>query len=336
MKHARAVLMGALALVLAACAPRVERPGPAVAAPVLRDYFFHAADGATLPYRVWMPDDDPPRAIIVALHGFNDYGAFFAEPAAYFQKRGVAAYAYDQRGFGATARPGLWPGSAALADDLDAFVGLVRARHPGVPLYLLGESMGGAVILTAFANRRPPKADGIILSAPAVWGRASMPWYQRAALWFGAHVMPAAHVSGRGLNITPSDNIEMLQALGRDPLVIKETRVDAIHGLVDLMDEALDGAQRFRAEALILYGRKDEIIPKAPTRMMLERMNGGDLSATARPRVAFYAEGYHMLLRDLQAEVAWRDIAAWIESRAAPLPSGADRVPADVALGEFP
>ncbi len=316
-------------LLLAACAPHVERPGPAVAEPVLRDYFFHAADGATLPYRVWLPEADPPRAAIIALHGFNDYGNFFAGAAAYFQKRGIASYAYDQRGFGATARPGLWPGSAALTGDLDAFVRLARGRHPGMPVYLLGESMGGAVILSAHANGRVPAADGVILSAPAVWGRATMPWYQRLALWLGAHVMPAATVTGQGLNIMPSDNIEMLRALGRDPLVIKETRVDAVHGLVDLMDEALDAAAGFRTDALILYGRKDEIIPKAPTKTMLER-----LPATTRPRIAFYDEGYHMLLRDLQAEVVWRDIAAWIENRGAPLPSGADKVPADIALGE--
>ncbi|MEK7820224.1 MAG: lysophospholipase [Pseudomonadota bacterium] len=329
MKGAGAAIIGLL--LLAACAPRVERPGPAVADPALRDYVFHAADGATLPYRVWMPDRDPPRAVVVALHGFNDYGNFFAEPGNYLRERGIASYAYDQRGFGATARAGLWPGSAALADDLRAFVRLARARHPGTPLYLLGESMGGAVILTAFANGRAPAADGVILSAPAVWGRVTMPWYQQAALWLGAHTVPAARVSGRGLDITPSDNIEMLRALGRDPLVIKDTRIDAIHGLVDLMDEALDGAPRFETRALILYGRKDEIVPKAPTRMMLERLPE---RARARQRVAFYDEGYHMLLRDLQAEVPWRDIATWIEDAAQPLPSGADRISADVALRE--
>lgn len=329
MKGAGAAGIGLL--LLAACAPHVERPGPAVADPVLRDCVFHAADGATLPYRVWMPDQDPPRAVVVALHGFNDYGNFFAEPGNYLRERGIASYAYDQRGFGATARAGLWPGSAALADDLRAFVRVARARHPGTPLYLLGESMGGAVILTAFANGPPPAADGVILSAPAVWGRVTMPWYQQAALWLSAHTLPAARVSGRGLDITPSDNIEMLRALGRDPLVIKETRIDAVHGLVDLMDEALDGAPRFETRALILYGRKDEIVPKAPTRMMLERLPE---QARARQRVAFYAEGYHMLLRDLQAEVPWRDIAAWIEDAAQPLPSGADRIPADVALRE--
>ena len=316
-------------LALGACAPLVERPGPALVEPSLRDYFFHAADGTALPFRVWMPDDARPKAVIVALHGFNDYGNFFALPGEYLSARGIAAYAFDQRGFGATPKPGLWPGAAALKDDLRAFARLVRARHPEAPIYLLGESMGGAVILAAGADA-PLEAEGAILAAPAVWGRITMPWYQRFALWLGAHMTPWAKATGRGLNITPSDNIEMLKALGRDPLVIKETRVDAIHGLVGLMDEALAAAARFETRALILYGQKDEIIPKAPTRLMLERLPA---SAHKDRRVAFYAEGYHMLLRDLQAETAWRDIASWIADGGAPLPSGADRVSADTALG---
>ena len=320
---------GALLLLSAACAPIVERPGPVIAQPRLHDYFFSTADGTTLPFRVWMPDDGNPKAVIVALHGFNDYGNFFALPGEYLSERGVASYAYDQRGFGATSKAGLWPGAAAMKDDLRVFARLVRARHPDTPLYLLGESMGGAVILSAAAEA-PLDADGVILSAPAVWGRVAMPWYQRFALWLGARTMPWAKVSGRGLDIVPSDNVEMLRALGRDALVIKETRVDAIHGLVSLMDEALEAAPRFEAKALILYGRKDEIIPKAPTRLMLERFSAPQ---RARQRVAFYAEGYHMLLRDLSAEIPWRDIAAWIADAGEPLPSGADRVSADVALG---
>jgi alpha-beta hydrolase superfamily lysophospholipase len=186
------------------------------------------------------------------------------------------------------------------------------------------------VILAAGAEA-PLAAEGAILSAPAVWGRDTMPWYQRLALWLGARLAPGATVSGRGLDITPSDNIEMLRALGRDPLVLKETRIDAVHGLVGLMDEALAGAARFEARALILYGRKDEIIPKAPTRRMIERL---PISARERQITAFYAEGYHMLLRDLAAAVPLADIAAWIGDATAPLPSGADQVSAEAALEE--
>ena len=311
-----------LLLLLAACATPMTYPaGPRAAAPQFDRDRFIAADGAVLPFRKWLPENGAPRAVIVALHGFNDYSNFFAEPGAWLAERGVASYAYDQRGFGESPGRGLWAGEETMARDLADFVALVRARHPGLPVHVLGESMGGAVAMTAATGPTPPAADGIILSAPAVWGRAAMSWYERLALWVAAHTFPGMTLTGRGLNITPSDNVEMLRALGRDPLVIKETRVETIHGLVGLMDAALAAAPRFQARALVLYGRKDEIIPGRPTFDMVRRLPG---LAAARQSFALYKDGYHMLLRDLQAETVWRDILAWIGDAAAPLPSGAD------------
>ena len=308
-------------LVASGCAPTVALPGPAVVAPRLDGGGLHAADGALLPGRLWMPDRGAPRAVIIALHGFNDYSRFFDAAATFLAARGITSYAFDQRGFGAAPGRGLWAGTDALVDDLRTAAALARARHPGVPLYLLGASMGGAVIMIAMASEPAPDVDGVILSAPAVWGRATMAFYQRAALWLAAHTVPWLTVTGRGLRIRASDNIDMLRDLGRDPLVIKETRVDAIHGLADLMDAALDAAARLKAPALILGGANDEVITRRPTAAMLAR-----LPAAAAPsrRLAFYDKGFHMLLRDLQGETVWTDIAAWIADKSAPLPSGAD------------
>lgn len=316
-----AALLAAI-LFAAACAPIVRPPGEPINRPLLAGAFFHTADGLVLPVKSWRPEKDPPRAVLIALHGFNDYSNFFAAPGAFLATRGITSYAYDQRGFGAAPGHGLWPGIDALGADLKTFARLVRDRHPGTPLYLLGESMGGAVIMIATADRDAPEADGIILAAPAVWGRVTMPWYQRLALWIGVHLMPGAEVTGRGLKITPSDNIEMLKALGRDPLVIKATRIDAIYGLTNLMDRALELSARLQGPALILYGQKDEIIPKEPTQIMLNRIPG---AASGGPRIAVYENGYHMLLRDLQAETLWRDIAHWIADPSTSLPSGADK-----------
>lgn len=91
-----------------------------------------------------------------------------------------------------------------------------------------------------------------------------MPFYQRWLLWIAAHTVPWKKVTGQSLEITASDNIEMLKALGKDPLVIKETRIDVLYGLSNLMDEAYGSAERFKTNALILYGKKDEIIPPKP------------------------------------------------------------------------
>ncbi len=309
-----------MGLLLSACATAPHPAGPDIQTPVLEADAIVAADGARLPLRSWLPEAEP-KAVVIAVHGMNDYSNAFDGPGKALAAKGIAVYAYDQRGFGRGPHPGWWSSTAAMAADLRTAARLLAARHPGAPLYLLGESMGGAVTIEAAVHAPMPEVKGVILSAPAVWGRSSMPWYQRAALWLAYRVAPGWTLTGRGLKIQPSDNIEMLRALSRDPLVIKETRVESIHGMVDLMDAAQTDAPRLELPALLLYGAHDEIIPPDPTWAAvaaLPRLGGSQ-------RAALYANGWHMLLRDLQALVVVDDIAAWIADASAPLPSGADR-----------
>ncbi|MSP26963.1 MAG: alpha/beta hydrolase [Methylococcales bacterium] len=286
----------------------------------LSETTFFTEDGVALPLRHWLPKTEV-NAVLIALHGFNDYSHFFAAPAEYFSGLGIACFAYDQRGFGASPSRGLWAGSATYIYDLQVLVRLLKQRYPNRPVYLLGESMGGAVIMTAMTQTTMPTVDGIILSAPALWARDTMPWYQTSLLWTIAHSMPWLSLTGSGLKVMASDNIPMLRALGRDPLVIKATRVEAMYGLTDLMDTAFNNTRALHKNTLILYGEKDEIIPKEPTYTFLNTLLASD---STHKTIAIYPHGYHLLLRDLQAPTAWQDIATWIHHSTDKLPSGAD------------
>ena len=202
---------------------------------------------------------------------------------------------------------------------------LLRQRYPGVPLYLLGESMGGAVAILAASDRSEAArldVDGVILVAPAVWGRQTMNIVERVGLWL-ANLMPAVQFSPDLLpiHIQPSDNLPMLRAFSADPLVIKDARADTLKGLVDLMSAALNAANSFAPPALLLYGEHDEIVPRPP---MVRFVEGLPARAQLRQRVALYPHGYHMLLRDLDGPLLIKDVAAWIADPATPLPSGAD------------
>lgn len=319
-------LLTVFATLLAGCSPLVNPPGTYMNEARLNRSHFVASDRAVLPVRTWLPPEGETRTVLVALHGFNDYSNFFSAPAQYLSTQGIASYAYDQRGFGNAPGRGLWPGSEAYTRDLADFTKEVRRRHPGVPVYILGESMGGAVAIVALTGENAPAADGLILAAPAVWNRDTMPWYQRLLLGAGVRAVPWMRLTGEGLGILPSDNLDMLRALSRDPLVIKGTRIDAMYGLVNLMDKAMEQVDHLRPDTLVMYGDRDQVVPKEPVYRLLRR-----LPQDARVRAAFYEQGYHLLLRDLHAETAWRDIVAWIRDRAAPLPSGADRhVPVEV------
>jgi acylglycerol lipase len=318
-----------VAIMVSACANRQSDRNPAEPMGTMSPYLSSDAvvmdDGARLPFRAWLPKDKP-RAVILALHGFNDYSNAFAGPGRDWEKHGVATFAYDQRGFGRAPDRGRWVGAWRLDADLAAVSRLLRARYPGVPLYILGESMGGAVVITAVAGSAgapKPVCDGIVLVAPAVWGRATMNILERVSLWAGNTLFPGLTLTGRGLNITPSDNVPMLRALAADPLVIKETRVDTIKGLVDLMDLALASAPHLKGiPMMLLYGQHDEIVPHMPTRLFITELA---LPQRGDSRIALYEHGYHMLLRDLDAESVIEDVATWLDNHHAALPSGADR-----------
>jgi acylglycerol lipase len=311
---------------LTACMPMIHPPGEKIDTPYLTSNLYKTEDGASLPLRQWLPQAET-KAVLIALHGFNDYSNFFDQPGTFFSTQGIACFAYDQRGFGAAPKRGSWAGIPAYADDLHNLVKLLKQRYPRLPIYLLGESMGGAVIITAMGKASVPEVEGVILVAPALWARQTMPWYQTSLLWTLAHTVPWLTLTGKGVRVQASDNIEMLRKLGRDPLVIKKTRVEAIYGLTDLMDAAFKDADGLRSNTLVLYGEHDEIIPKKPTYDFLQRFLSIDAD---RKTVAVYQQGYHMLLRDLNGSVIWKDIVAWMGQNAVKLPSGADHRASDV------
>ncbi len=306
-------------LLVGACAPRYLLPGPDIARPVLEADTLTTRDGTRLALKSWASPD--PRAVVVAVHGFNDYSNSFAQGAEEWAKNGVTTYAYDQRGFGATPTFGRWPGKKAFTSDLDDAVNAIAGAHPGLPLYVLGESMGGAVVLSWAAETGAPGVKGLVLVAPAVWGWSTMNPLYKTTLWLAARMTPSKTLTGARLERWPSDNIPMLRALSHDPKVIKATRVDTIYGLVGLMDE---GYRAAHAEAgppvLILYGKNDKIVPAKPVRETATALG-------ARARFVLYPTGYHMLLRDLRAQIVWSDVLAFLADPAAPLPSGLQQAP---------
>lgn len=318
----RVLLLSSLA---AACAPTVQQakdpPLPFAGARFERDRFI-SFDGAGLGLTSWQAETEP-WAVIVGLHGMNDYANAFHMAAPWWAARGITTYAYDQRGFGRSPQRGVWGGEALMAEDLRTAVEVARVRHPNALISVVGESMGGAVAISAFASARPPRASRLVLLAPAVWGWSNQPLPQRTLLWLTAHLAgsqvlkPPSWVTR---NIRASDNIDELIRMGADPMMIWGARTDAVYGLVQLMERAWRATGRLRVPTAYLYGANDQIIPEEPSFEAAARLGGFH-------RTAFYPDGWHLLLRDLQAQTVWRDAAAFIADPSRPLPSRAPPIP---------
>jgi acylglycerol lipase len=317
-------------MLMAACAPTVQRafPTPAVFEgprfEIERERFV-SFDGAELGLSAWLPPDGAePWAVIVGLHGMNDYGNAFFPAGPWFAERGVAVYAYDARGFGRSPHRGVWAGEELMCEDLRTAVAVARGRHPQATLAVVGDSMGGATAIATFGDGRPPPVDRLVLAAPAVWGWSTLPDAYALTLWAGAHTFPWRSVEApRSVQrrIMASDNIEMLRRLGRDRNMLFTTRVDAIYGLVGLMETAIDRIPQLRGDIAFLYGEHDMIIPRPAAMAAAARLPRG-------ARTALYQNGYHMLLRDRQAELVYEDVLSFLVDPKAPFPSGAGPIAA--------
>jgi acylglycerol lipase len=314
-----------LALALAACAPTFQHaaaPPPQFHGPSLGQHDFTSFDGTRLGLSVWTPEQGEPSAVIVGLHGMNDYGAAFWMAGPWWAKHGIATYAWDQRGFGRSPQRGVWAPDALASEDLRTLCALVRARYPHATLAVVGESMGGAEAIEAFASDRPPDADRLILASPAVWGWSSQPAINRAALWLAAHTFGSKSIEPPDVvveHVTASDNIPELRRMGLDPNLVWATRPDAVYGLVDLMDRASRDVGKLRVPTVYLYGAHDQVIPKNAAFPAAARLTAGP--------TAYYPHGWHILLRDYEAQMVWADVESFIRDPSKPLPSGVGPIP---------
>lgn len=336
-------------LLLAACAPQRFPAGPATQAPALRAFTppplptppspwalapapppprpagptpaeaLVMADGAELPLRSWAPggtQEGAPRAIILAIHGFGDHGGnAWLEAAPLLNAGGVLLYAYDQRGFGYGPHRGYWPGMDTLVADARAATRLIAARHPGVPLFLLGESLGGAVAIVAAREALP--IQGVIASAPAIAARRELPAIAPWVVDGLAAIAPALGMPATAGGLSASDNEAALRRFGRDPLTIRAPRMDLVTGVLDAMDAARDALPDCCAvPSLILTGGRDEVIPTRIARRILR-----GLPDSADRRILHYPSGWHLLLRDAVRRQVAHDVLAWISDPHAPLAS---------------
>ncbi len=298
MRPLPADLLAAL-LCLAACAAG-PAGGPAPAARA-RPVAGAPADPDRLALRAW-PSRGPARAVILALHGFGDAGDLtYDAAAAYWAGRGIAVYALDQRGFGGNASRKRWPGVDALIADAIAAARDIRRRHPGLPLVVVGHSMGGGVALAAAAEGMD--ADALVLAGPAIAGGDALSPLARSAAWTLASALPDTRWTGRGIvEIRPTDNPAALRRVVADPRHFGDPSSRELYGLVALMDRAAADAPRSRIPTLTLMGAHDEVLEP-------ERVAAVARTIPGNAGFILYPDGWHWLFTDLQADRVWRDVA---------------------------
>ncbi|OUM94863.1 MAG: lysophospholipase [Thermobacillus sp. ZCTH02-B1] len=264
-------------------------------------------DGVRLHVRSWLPSG-VARGVVCIVHGMGEHGGRYAPVAEALVRAGLAVYAVDQRGHGLTpGKRGHAPSAERLALDVARFIGMAGARHPGLPVFLYGHSMGGNIALSCAIRCRPPVA-GLILTSP--WLRLAFD-PPAMKLWIGriaSRVWPKLTMS-TGLGGSLYRNPAQSEADSRDPLLHNRISAAMFFSVRDEGERSLREARReLRVPVLLMHGTEDTVTSFAASR---------ELAETLRERCEFvpWEGGWHELHNDRDREEVLERIIGWIDGR---------------------
>jgi alpha-beta hydrolase superfamily lysophospholipase len=272
---------------------------------------FTGSADARLFYQAWLPVNTPPRAVLVNLHGLGDHSGLYPNLGSRVPQAGLALYSYDMRGNGRS------PGQRAYLrgwyqyrEDLHTFLARVREWEPDLPVFLLGNSLGGLVVLE-YALHQAEGLAGVIAAAPPL-GKLGVPPILMALGRLMSRVLPRFSLRV-GMDLT---------GLARDPAVVQAVLADPhFHrrGTARLstevtaaIDRVQSGAASIRVPLLILHGSADRMVLPDGSRTFISKVQfpGSELKE--------YPGAYHGLFADLNADEVMGDLLGWIEGRLAP------------------
>ncbi len=260
----------------------------------------------TLYWQSWQPTKASKRGVVVVVHGLKDHSSRYADFAHELNAKGYGVYALDLRGHGNSAGARV---ATMLFDDYvmdyDMFLtrGMLAAR---VPVFVMGHSMGGAIV-TLHSIMYHPHVRGMILSAAALDPGVS--GAKIDATNATDAVFPDFDVFDLDVNQFSRDP-EVVRGVRRDPLVYQgaataHTAAELIGG-IQAIDATMESVE---VPLLILHGKADQVTPPAGSKMLFERASSKDKT------LELYGNMVHDLLHEPEKAAVTKDIVAWLDAR---------------------
>lgn len=235
-----------------------------------------------LHWQAWHPDAEA-RAVVLIAHGLAEHAGRYVHVAEALTGEGYAVYAIDHAGHGQS------PGKRCVVNDFGRFIeGMLeldrhaRTETPGLPVTLLGHSMGGLIAgLTALAE--PGHFHSLVLSGPAVIASDPPPRWQEIIVRLIARLAPGLGALALDANEISKDPA-VVEAYLADPLVYNG-KIPA--GLVVAIFDAM-AALRERASALTLpllamHGSDDRLTAPEGSELVVESAASEDKTLRAWP-----------------------------------------------------
>ncbi|MEA3338557.1 MAG: alpha/beta hydrolase [Chloroflexota bacterium] len=265
---------------------------------------FDGYGGLELYYQRWRPEGEP-KAILPIVHGLGEHSGRYGNVVDWFAPQGYAVYAFDLRGFGRSPGPrGYINEWAEFREDVGAFLAFVREQEPGRPLFLLGHSMGGLIVLE-YALRYPEGLAAVIASGPAL--AVDIPPILMLLSKVLSGILPRLTLDTKLDAATISRDPAVVEAYLNDPLV--HSKATPRFGVE--FPRAIEWTQVHAAEmktpCLIVHGGDDRLVPLEGSRIFYENMTLDDKERQV------YDGYYHEVFNDIGKERVLAAVETWVE-----------------------
>ena len=265
---------------------------------------FLGTNKSQLYYQSWHPNFTS-RAIIVIVHGLGAHGGIFANLAEFLGERRFTIYALDLRGHGrSTGQRGYINSWSEFRQDLNIFLQLIATKEKNLPLFLLGQSLGGTIALD-YALRYGDRLQGLILLSPALRVRVS-PFKSILGRLFSGLIPRFALDTGIYI-ATISRERQVVTAAIADPL--RHTKVTARLATEFWRTVAWieAHASTLQVPLLIMHGGADLVTPAKTSRALFATIPLADKERYE------YLHGYHELHNDCDRLAVFADLENWLE-----------------------
>jgi len=271
-----------------------------------KEEFVDGAGGLKILIRSWRPTG-PARGVVVISHGLNSHSGQYAWAAQQFVANGFAVYGADLRGRGKSEGQRFFVKQIGeYVGDVDLAVKLAKAREPGLPVFMLGHSVGGVVACT-YALDHPTELAGLICESFAFRVPAPRPALNLLE-WIGSWAPSLGVLKLRNKDFT-RDPVA-LATLNGDPLIANETQPAGTVAALWKADKRLEVSfPKIILSVLILHGSADKATLPAGSEFFHKTAGSKDKT------LKIYPGYFHDLLADTGKEAVIADIQAWIHAR---------------------
>ncbi len=266
---------------------------------------LEGSGGLCLFRRTWLPPE-PQRAMLI-IHGFAEHSGRYEAPSAWFAARGCAVHAYDQRGHGRSdGTRGHVERFDEFLDDAAILLDAVKSEHPGLPVVLVGHSMGG-LILASFLRERRPAVAAAVSSCAAFKLDEALPAWRLQVARLARRVTPRASIAANLPLAGLSKDPEVIRQYEEDPLVFHKLTLSLAVEMFDAAHRLHGGAGDVEVPLLVLHGEDDPIAPLEGSQTFAAGLTSTGSALRTYPGLR------HEIFNEPEAETVYADVLAWLD-----------------------